>query len=93
MRFVEIPGKGNADISFYNVEDIEAKTIGGMLQLIFQHGGFGDIEIVRLPNRYLTKFHYKQGKPIEIPNDFARLPIKKVTASGGWGRTDYQIYV
>ena len=81
MKFVEIPGKGNADITFYTVE-CEAKTVGGLLQLIYHNGGFGDIEIVRLPNHYLTKFHYKQGKPIEIPNDFARLPIKKVTASG-----------
>lgn len=93
MRFEEIPGKGNADIAFYNVVDIEAKTVGGLLQLIFQKGGFGDIEIVRLPNHYLTKFHYKQGKPIEIPNDFAHLPIQNVTASGGWGRTDYKIFV
>lgn len=93
MRFEEIPGKGNADVAFYNVVDIEAKTVGGLLQLIFRKGGFGDIEIVRLPNRYLTKFDYKQGAPIEIPADLAKLPIQNVTASGGWGRTDYKIFV
>lgn len=92
MKFVEIPGKGNADISFYNVE-CEAKTIGGLLQQIYHKGGFGDIEILVMPNRQLTRFHYKYQQVIEIPNDFAQLPIKYVTASGGWGRTDYQIYV
>lgn len=93
MKFEAIPGMGNVDIAFYNVVDIEAKTVGGMLQLIFQKGGFGDIEIVRLPNYYLTKFHYKQGAPIEFPADWAKLPIQKATASGGWGRTDYKIFV
>lgn len=93
MRFEEIPGKGNVDIAFYNVVDIEAKTVGGLLQLIFRNGGFGDIELWKMPNQYLTTTHYKQGAPIEIPADLAKLSIQNVTASGGWGRTDYKIFV
>lgn len=82
MRFEVIPGKGNVDIAFYNVVDIETKTVGGLLQLIFRKCGFGDIELWKNPNQYLTTTHYKQNAPIQ-----------NVTASGGWGRTDYKIFV
>jgi len=92
MKLIATTGIGSDGTSAFDVIS-EAKTVGGLLQEIYHKGGFGDIEILVMPNRRLTLFHYKHKQVIEIPNDFAQLPIKYVTASGGWGRMDFRIYV
>lgn len=95
MKFVSINGKGNVDISFYTVEEIEAKTVGGLLQLIAAQDGFGDITIwnAKPPFNLFAHSHYSEKCSITIPADIANVPFVHVTASGGWGRTDFRIYV
>lgn len=95
MKFVELVGKGNVDISFYNVEDIDGATVGGLLTQIAGQGGFGDITIrlANYPFRICAQTHYGKNVSITIPADIANVPVVYASASGGWGRTDFEICI
>ena len=112
MKFVEIPGKGNVDIAFYNVIDYKAENVGDFIQEAIDiiGGKCGTFKIKDNPPMMGLKIQqFKPQEEIEmlintnydfyidtgliIPLFLARMPIKKVTASGGWGKTEFEIYV
>ena len=98
MRFTQTGRTGSDCTAPYEVTDYESKTAADfIMEVIRQYPNeWGCFEVSGgdgTPCFPYKRVKYKHGELLdEIPEQWKRTEIKKVTASGGWSSMDYLIF-
>lgn len=83
IQFIQIEGKGNADITFYDIQFDRQYTFEELIDEIIKKDEWG---FIRTETWHIQ---YAGNKVGFVPIWMRSCRIKKASAKGGWGNMDY----
>lgn len=91
LKFIQTHGVGSDETAPYDVVLDKPYTVSEFINevLTTRKSEWGDIEV---KGAFFLKYRYGKAEQ-EIPEQYAKLPVKKAHASGGWSAMNYKLDV